>query len=271
MKKILSISMFLLISAINTFSQGDLLVTPVRVIFDGNKQKEEISLVNIGNDTAVYTVSFLQYNMTEEGTIELINNKSDNQMFADKYLRIFPRRVVLGPRESQVLRLQLRRSADMIPGEYRSHLYFRAEKESAPIGLSTGDEKLMSVQITPVFGISIPVIVRTGDVSVKSSITDVKLGNPQDSLMTLKLSISRSGNMSVYGDIIVDFIPARGKPVEIGSVRGVAIYTSISRRNFTVRLNDTNMDLSRGRIRVRFTTPKDFPYEVFAEKELALN
>lgn len=262
-----------MISAINNlFAQGDLLVSPVRVVFEGNKQKEEISLVNIGNDTAVYSVSFLQYRMTEEGGFEQVNDQSENQMFADKYLRIFPRQVKLGPHESQVVRLQLRRSADMIPGEYRSHLYFRAEKESQPLGLDAAeDDKLMSVQITPVFGISIPVIIRTGNVNASSTISDLKVQTTQDMLRTLSLVINRSGNISMYGDIVVDYIPAKGKPVEVGSMRGVAIYTSIEKRKFSLKLNEKDLNLSDGRIRVRFTTPKDAPFQVYAEKELSLN
>ena len=32
-------------------AQGDLLVTPTRVVFEGNKQIEELNLLNMGKDT----------------------------------------------------------------------------------------------------------------------------------------------------------------------------------------------------------------------------
>jgi P pilus assembly chaperone PapD len=273
MKKNLSLSVILFAAAIsNAFSQGDLLVSPVRIVFEGSKQKEEISLVNIGNDTVVYNVSFLQYNMTEDGIFQMISNQTEDQMFADKYLRVFPRQIKLAPRESQVVRIQLRRSSDMVAGEYRSHLYFRAEKESKPLGAEVAkDQKLMSVQITPVFGISIPVIIRNGDVKVTSEINNLKLETSQGQAKTLNLSINRTGNMSVYGDIVVDYIPFKGKPVEVGSMRGVAIYTSVNKRNFSLKLDENNVKLSGGRLRVRFTSPKDVPYQSFAEKDLSLN
>jgi hypothetical protein len=253
-------------------AQGDLLVTPVRVIFDGNKQKEEISLVNIGNDTTTYSVSFLQYNMTEEGKFELLDNSADGQMFADPYLRVFPRKVTLAPKESQVVRLQLRRKPDMKAGEYRSHLYFRAEKESAPLSLEAKkDSKLMAVQITPVFGISIPVIIRCGNVNVASTLSDMQIENQQDTISNLKFFINRTGNISIYGDIVAEYIPVNGKAVEIGLARGVAVYTGISKRNFSLRLQKIKgVNLDSGKIRVKFTSPKDSPYELYAEKELAL-
>jgi len=252
-------------------AQGDLLVSPVRVIFEGNKQKEEISLVNIGNDTTTYSVSFLQYNMNEDGKIELIENPGEGQKFADSYLRVFPRKVTLAPKESQVVRLQLLRKPDMTSGEYRSHLYFRADKESAPLSLGTKkDSKLMSVQITPVFGISIPVIIRSGEVKVTSDLSDIRI-EMQDTTANLKFVINRTGNISIYGDIVAEYVPLKGKPVQIGITRGVAVYTSITKRNFSVRLNTSgNINLNSGKLRVRFTSPKDSPYELYSEKEIVL-
>jgi hypothetical protein len=275
MKKLIIIMLILLPGLSQIISaQGDLLVSPIRVVFEGNKQKEEISLVNIGNDTATYSVSFLQYNMTEDGNFVLIEKQEEGQMFADPYLRVFPRQVTLAPREAQVIRLQFRRKPGMASGEYRSHLYFRAEKEIKPLGqdLSEKDPKLMGVQITPIFGISIPVIIRTGEVKLVSTLSDLKIGFEQDTIANLKLVINRSGNISVYGDIIVEYILAKGKPVEIGLVRGVAVYTSANKRNFSVRLNNTNdINLSTGKLRIRYTSPKDSPYILYAEKELILN
>ena len=255
-------------------AQGDLLVSPVRIVFEGNKQKEEINLVNTGRDTATYSVSFLQYNMTEDGNFVLVEKPEEGQMFADPFLRVFPRQVILAPREAQVVRLQFRRKPDMAAGEYRSHLYFRAEKETNPLGMEVADKdpELMTVQITPIFGISIPVIIRNGDVKVSVTLSDLKIEVPQDTVTKLGLVINRSGNISVYGDLIVEFIPAKGKPVEIGLVRGVAVYTSINKRNFSITLNNIKgIDLNTGKLRVRFTSPKDSPYVLYTEKELVMN
>jgi hypothetical protein len=273
MKNLLITTMLLLAGLAQQVSaQGDLLVSPVRVVFEGNKQKEEISLVNIGNDTTTYSVSFLQYNMNEDGKIELIGNPGEGQKFADSYLRVFPRKVTLAPKESQVVRLQLLRKPDMTPGEYRSHLYFRADKESAPLSLETKkDSKLMSVQITPVFGISIPVIIRSGEVNVTSDLSDIRIEMQQDTIANLKFIINRSGNISIYGDIVAEYIPLKGKPVQIGVTRGVAVYTSVTKRNFSIRLNTSgNINLNSGKLRVRFTSPKDSPYELYSEKEIVL-
>jgi hypothetical protein len=274
MKRFFIVFLILISGLIQKISaQGDLLISPVRIIFEGNKQKEEINLVNIGNDSATYSVSFLQYNMKEDGSFILIDKPGEGQLFADSYLHVFPRTITLAPHEAQVVRLQVRRKPDMIPGEYRSHLYFRAEKDNKPLGLETiKDSKLMSVQITPVFGISIPVIIRTGEVKAESSLSDVRFEMQNDSIRDMKLTINRKGNISVYGDVIADYVPSKGKPVEIGLVRGVSVYTSTVKRDFSVRLkNLKGINLNNGKIRVRYTSPKDTPYMLYAEKEIELN
>ena len=269
---------FLLTSALMCMNfslqaQGDLLITPLRVVFDGKTNKEELSLVNIGTDTAVYSVSFLQYNMTEEGQFEIIEKPMPGQMFANPFLRIFPRSITLAPHEGQVVRLQYRKAKDMADGEYRSHIYFRSEKNNKALGIekTVKDSATMGVQITPIYGISIPVIIREGKVDVKSGLTDIAI-EKQDTITVLKLTITRDGNISSYGDVSVDYIGKNGKSVNIGIVKGVPVYTTVNKRNIKIKLNNlSGLDLATGKLKVLFTSPKDTPYTVFAEKELILN
>ena len=130
----------------------------------------------------------------------------------------------------------------------------------------------MSVKITPVFGISIPVIVRSGDVKATTDLSDLRLEAQKDTLSNLRFVINRQGNISVYGDIIAEYVPLKGKPVQIGLARGVAVYTSVTKRNFNLRLSSLkNVDLNSGKIRLKFTSPKDSPYELYSEKELMLS
>jgi hypothetical protein len=253
-------------------AQGDLLVTPKRVVFDGNKQKEELSLVNVGKDTAIFSISFLQYNMREDGTFVAIEKADSGQMFADSYLRIFPRKVTLAPGEPQVIMLQCRRKPNMLPGEYRSHLYFRAEKNNKPLGQknSAKDTTLLSVQLIPVYGMSIPIIIHSGLVNVSTTLSDLILDTRADNIQNLKITINRTGNISVYGDIEIQFIPSQGKPFNVGAVKGVGVYTSINKRNIAVKLNTVpGQDLKNGKLKVKYISNDETKKPVvYAEGEL---
>lgn len=260
--------------SLRSAAQGDLLITPTRVVFEGNKQKEEMNIVNIGKDTATYTISFLQYNMKEDGSFVAIDKPEPGQMFADPYLRIFPRKVTLAPREPQVIVMQCRRKSDMPAGEYRSHLYFRAEKDLKPLGMSnaSSDSTKLNVKLVPIYGLSIPVIIRSGEVNVSVTLSDLHLENQADDIHNLKLSINRTGNISVYGDILVQYIPDNGDAVEIAQVKGVGVYSNLNKRNLTLKLNNIpGVSLNKGKLKVQYTGNGDAKKTVYAEQELQLN
>ena len=264
-------ALFILLSS-NLFAQGDLLITPRRVVFEGNKQTQELAIANTGNDTARYNVSFVQYRMNEDGSFEQITEPDPGQLFADKYMRIFPRTVTLGPNESQTVRMQFRKTPDMQPGEYRSHLYFRAVPDEKPLGADDEvDTTNIGIRLIPIFGITIPVIARVGDLTAELSLNDLSLDKNTDTVPVLNITFNRIGDKSVFGDITVDWKDNSGSEVQVGIVRGIAVYTPNTIRRFSMRLrNLPNVDYSRGKLIVKYQAPGDLKPELFATKELIL-
>jgi len=241
-------------------AQGNLLVAPIRVVFEGAKQKEDLNLTNIGQDSAVYLVSFIQYKMKEDGSFLQLENVDSITTRSDKYLRIFPRKVVLPPGESQTIRMQYRKPADLKDGEYRSHLYFRAEKEVSALGMNTTqtDTTKMSVSITPVFGISIPVIIRNGNLDYKMSLSDVALTTVNDTVSNLTFHINRTGDRSSYGNLMAEFVPAVGKSFVVGLANGVGVYTDLSARKFSMLIrNRAEQRLKNGKLVIHYSLPRE--------------
>jgi P pilus assembly chaperone PapD len=254
-------------------AQGNLLVAPIRVVFEGAKQKEDLNLTNIGQDSATYLVSFIHYKMKEDGSFIQLENVDSITTRSDKYLRIFPRKVVLPPGESQTIRMQYRKPADLKDGEYRSHLYFRAEKEVSALGMNTtqSDTTKMSVSITPVFGISIPVIIRNGNLDYKMSLSDAALTAVNDTISNLSFSINRSGNRSSYGNLRAEFIPAVGKPFDVGLANGVGVYTDLSVRKFSMLIrNRAEQRLKNGKLVIHYSLPREEGDTELAKTELRI-
>ncbi len=255
-------------------AQGDLLVTPRRIVFEGSKQREEITLANTGQDTAYYSISFLQYHMTDDGSFEEITEPKSGQQFAEPFLRFFPRSIQLAPGESQVVRMQLRRLPNMADGEYRSHLYFRAVPDEKPLGEEDilTDSTAIGIRLTPIFGISIPVIVRIGNLSSKVAISDLALQKEENQPPALNIVLNREGNQSVYGDLSVDYTGTDGKQINVGLVKGIAVYTPNVLRRFTMPLNiPEGVELKEGKLLVRFSSSSEAKPEIYDEKELGLN
>lgn len=272
MKRIVVIMLILLSGlSFQSIAQGNLLVAPTQIMFAGNKEKEEVNLVNTGKDTATYSITLIHYNMKEDGSYVIIQQPDSGQMFADPYLRIFPRKVTLPPGESQVIMLQCRRFSNMLPGEYRSHLYFRSEKDYEPLSNNNSDTTKIHIQLIPIFGISIPIIIRSGAVNVSTSLTGLKLDFKQDSSVCLNFTIKRTGNISCLGNIIIQYIPLQGNPYELRKVRGVNVFTNITKRNFSVILSKIpGLTLKNGKLKVMYTSPDEAKYVVYNEATLDL-
>ncbi|MDP1746272.1 MAG: molecular chaperone [Bacteroidota bacterium] len=252
-------------------AQGDLLIFPKRVVFDETKKSHSINLSNNGKDSASYTISFVQIRMKEDGGFENITQPDPDQYFADPYLRIFPRKVFLGPNESQVVKIQLQKADQLVPGEYRSHLYFRAMPDVKPLGEKEIqiEPSEISVKLTPVFGITIPVIIRKGETTTKVSLSNLSLKNVKDSIPTLKLDFNRGGNVSVYGDISVNLVLLNGKITKVGEVRGFAVYTPGTIRKCTIELKK-DIDYSKGKLVVDYSASAEDNSVKLAEAELEL-
>jgi hypothetical protein len=259
----------------NTRAQGNLLITPKRVVFEGNKRSMDINLANVGDDTATYAISLIQIRMTEEGGFETITEPDEGQMFASPYLRFFPRSVTLGPKEAQTIKIQISKTGGLEPGEYRSHIYFRAVPKETPLGEEEAvqqDPSSISVKLVPIFGITIPVIIRVGQTTVNVTISDLGLGFENDTIPRLKLVFNRSGNCSVYGDIAVDYISTNGVVTRVGIANGVAVYTPNIIRQFSFNLNKVpGVDFKAGTLRVIYSAPSDVKPVRYTEAELKLN
>ena len=271
------VCLFLLTSIINSnnaFSQGDLMITPRRVVFEGNRRSQELILANIGKDTAKYFISVVQIRMKDNGQFEQITAPDSGQFFADKYFRFFPRSVSLAPNESQTIKVQLSKTDKMASGEYRSHLFFRSEPNTKALGDDNQerDTSVLTIRLIPVFGITIPVIIRVGELNAKVTLSDIKMETVNDTLQRVNMLFSRSGNMSVYGDITVVHISDKGAKNTVGYVKGFAVYTPNQFRKFHVNLNNVkNVDWHHGKLHLIFSSessPKGAP---LAEAELQLN
>lgn len=213
-------------------AQGDLLVAPTRVVIN-NGGSAEVVLSNIGTNEATYRIGVELRRMTEDGDFDEIPEGEANavEKAAVEMIRYAPRRITLLPGQPQSVRLSARPSPDLPDGEYRVHMSFRAipsalspeqtQKEAAAGGLS--------IHLTPVYGITIPVFVRKGLVQASATLANPHLVK-QGAASFVDLTVNRSGGRSVYGEVIGK--SARGEV--LFNLRGLAVYPEVARRNVRI-------------------------------------
>lgn len=253
-------------------ASADLMLSPTRIVLEKNQRAAQVELINDGNETATYRISLVNRRMSETGGFSAVDSPLPGEQFADALLRFSPRQVVLAPGAGQVVRISLRKPANLPAGEYRSHLQFdriAEAKGSSSIdsqGQPTGNE--IGVTLTALIGASIPVIVRNGETVAKVTLADLELLKPVagQAAPTLAAVLQRSGNRSVYGDLAATFTPQGGATQEVGKAGGVAVYTPNPLRRFKLELQPpAGLTLSRGTLRLTFRERPDAGGKLLAE------
>ena len=115
--------------------------------------------------------------------------------------------------------------------EWRTHLTVTAvPPESTGLtaeAAARGETGELSLQVTALFSISIPVILRAGETDARAAIENLALtpGDAERPGGVLALDLVRQGPNSVYGDVEV-----RNGDDVVGLLRGVAVYPEVARR-----------------------------------------
>jgi hypothetical protein len=207
--------------------------------------------------------------MSERGDVQEIQEGQIGEHFADDLVRFSPRQVTLEPRLAQTVRISVRKPAELETGEYRSHLLFR---QMPPTGASAEDAagNGMSVRLIPIFGVSIPVIVRHGPLTSLLLLEHSRLTDSNPGEQALEVTMRREGDSSVCGTLEVAYLPAAGGRVEVGRVQGVAVYTPNLTRIVRIPLHHLEAGALRGgRLEVSFTAT-DSVRPLVALAEIAL-
>jgi len=255
----------------DSVSQGDLVIMPRRVLLDNAKRTQELNIANTGTDSAKYLISVVQYKMLESGAFQEITEPEAGQNFANKNFRFFPRSVTLGPNESQTIKVQSINTGELQAGEYRSHLYFRAVAEETQVDETAKVPKSLSVQLTPTFGIAIPIIIRTGTTNLSVKMDKPVLSVNDKGAPQLEMTFNRSGNISVYGDVKVEHISDKGKITQVGIAKGLAVYTPNLKRKLLLPLEkNTGVDYHKGKLKITYLTSAEVNPEVITSTQIDL-
>lgn len=236
-------------------AQGDLLVAPTRLILDGRRGGEVI-LSNVGAEEAVYRVTLELRRMTPDGDLEVVEESSANETekAALEMVRYAPRRITLPPGEPQAIRISARPGPELPDGEYRVHMSLSAVPQVRPVAPPTegAPENALSIQIIPIYGITMPIIVRKGDLEATAGLANPRLEQGERGPL-FTVDITREGAASVYGDLLV-YRQSGGDPVFLA--RGVGVYPEISARRSTFALTEEQAAVLRGGpVRIEFRDP----------------
>jgi P pilus assembly chaperone PapD len=246
---------------------GDLLVAPTRIVLDGRKGAE-IVLNNIGEEPATYRVSVEFRRMKSDGQLEDVSEPTATDKTAADMIIYAPRRVTLAPHEPQAIRIAARPPQGLPDGEYRVHMLFRAIPPAVPVLQASAPqaEKGVRFQLTPIYGVTIPVIVRLGNLQATAGIANVQLEKKDDG-QDVSLDLTRSGSRSTFGEVRV---LKAGVKDPIAIQKAVAVYTEVGTRHVEVPISAEYKGEVAGPVTVQYVETFDDGSHVIAETKTVL-
>jgi P pilus assembly chaperone PapD len=245
---------------------GDLLVAPTRIILDG-RRGTEIVLSNVGDEPATYRISVEFRRMTADGQLADVTEPSAQEKAAADMIVYAPRRVTLAPREPQSIRIAARPPQGLPDGEYRVHLLFRAIPPATPVVPASAEKvKGLHLQLIPVYGVTIPVIVRLGNLQATAGISNVEL-EKREGKKVVGLDLSRSGTRSTFGEVRVY---KAGVKDPIAVQRAVAVYTELNSRHVAIPINENYKGSVEGPVTVQYFETFEDGAEKVAETQAVL-
>jgi hypothetical protein len=183
--------------------------------------------------------------------------------------------MTLGPHEAQTVRLQVRPQAASSPGEYRTHFSVTAvppadtgtDISAAAAGADTKD---LQIRLTPVYGIMIPIIVRTADLQAEATLSDVKLVQA-NGRKAVEVSVNRTGDRSLYGGFDV-YLVSNGGQKRIGGIQGLGVYPEIDHRRVLLPIDANAPAIGPGsHLKIVYTDDELKPGTVLAQTEATLS
>jgi len=239
--------------AIST-ANASLNITPKRLTFSRGERTAAVYIFNRGTSAATFDISLVERVMLPDGSIRGASEAGSDPTLRGPVERLrsakgmvvaTPRRATLAPGAGQTIRVRVSPPVDAASAEYRSHLTVATvpprdagvTAEDAASG--RGDQ--LTFRITTIYGLSIPVIIRTGAVDARGEIRNVRLAEamlspdglaPPKATLVVKFDLARTGSSSLFGNVEVR---GRGRQ-PLATARGFGVYTEVESRSIQIPL-----------------------------------
>lgn len=207
MKKLFII--FLIVFCSKTFSQ--IIIAPYILYTDSKNKFATFLVLNESDEVYEIDISFVfGYPVTDSAgnaTMKYFEEPDDSMPSAAKWIRAFPRKFALNPKERQTVRMTVNPPPGTPPGTYWSRVITSAAQQSPPVDtLSEGVRAQLKFVLNQITTLLYRVDPTTVGIDVQSIYYDTDSVNAN-----IYLELTRKGNSPFFGNITAVISDQEGK------------------------------------------------------------
>ncbi len=225
------------LASVAAYADASIMMFPQNVKFEKGQKTATVTLLNRGDATGLYELSFIDKFMTEDGGLVDWDEKEKGSKapwtLANK-ARFSPRRVQLAPGQSQIIKIALRPRGKVDEKEYASHLKILVadgnidKKLDEDLLGADGQKNEAKVAVQTRQAMAIPVIWKNTTEAAKTSLGEAKIAENM-----LDVTIKREGVASSRG-----LLRAKDSKGEIIGAASVVIYPNLEKKISQIAINE---------------------------------
>ena len=212
MKKYIIIFSFLIIASLN----AQVIISPYIVYTDVSNRYGSLIVQNESTEIYEVSISFIfGYPVSDSlGTVSMkyIDNPTSDDPSIVNWIRAFPKKFVLNPKQRQIVRMSIRPPANISDGTYWARIVTSAVPQATKIDTVnkgvTAKIKFVLNQVTSIF-------YRTNNVTTGIKIDDVNVIKDTNKFI-LRTSLERTNNSPFIGDVAYSLSDSLGNIVKEG-------------------------------------------------------
>lgn len=220
----------LLLFLVLDLSAGVLVAPTVVILSD----KERTGRITIQNPTAkprevdiYFSFGLPESDSLGDVRISLQDSNVTDTRSALDWIKAFPRKVLLAPNGSQVVRLVANPPDSLQPGEYWARIVIRSQDGAAALPLA-GENNQITTNLNMIMQTAIMLKYRTGELTAKLELADAS-ALQRDSLIEVMLDMANRGNVSYVGILTCRLLDAAKKEISHKKI-DLAVYRDMKRR-----------------------------------------
>lgn len=216
---------------------GVLVAPPVVFISETNKTGR-MTVQNPTNIPREVSISF-SFGIPESDSLGNVNVHLQDSAVTDprsamEWVRAFPRKLVIPPNGSQVVRFVANPPKDLTDGEYWCRVIVEAQEGTTEIPSPSGEEQI-TTKLNMVMRTAIMLKYRTGDLYANLELRDAK-AKTEDSTVKVLVDFTNKGNVSYIGMLHCRLLDSRDREISSDNMQ-LAVYRDLMRR-VTLPIND---------------------------------